>query len=161
MSAPDLRIYTSLDDLPGGARDIFAAAQRDNFALGRGWFDNLISNGLATDAEPCFAALCRGSSTLAIVPLQRQGRGSLSSLSNCYTSFYVPLVAPGEPPAETARLLGRELGGFCRAWPSVRLDALPSEWVGLDGFIAGLGDAGLRVRRFAAFGNWHEARRGG
>ncbi|HVB16534.1 MAG TPA: GNAT family N-acetyltransferase [Stellaceae bacterium] len=95
-----------------------------------------------------------------MVPLQRHGRGRLSSLSNCYTSLYAPLVAAGAPLVETAWLLGRELGGFCRAWPSIRLDALPSEWVGMDGFIAGLADAGLAVRRFADFGNWHETLRG-
>jgi CelD/BcsL family acetyltransferase involved in cellulose biosynthesis len=39
----------------------------------------------------------------------------------------------------------------------VRIEALPLEWPAIDAFIAGIGEAGLLVRRFAMFGNWHEA----
>lgn len=160
MSRPSLSIHTSLDGLPADAADIFASAGRDDYALSRGWFRNLVANGIAADAEPCLAVLSGGSSALAIVPLQRNGRGRLSSLSNCYTCFYTPLLAAWAPQRETARLLGRELAGFCRAWPSVRLDALPAEWTGIDAFIAGLTEGGLTVRRFAGFGNWHEKLQG-
>ena len=159
-AAPRLTIHTSLRELPAAAADLFAAARRQDFALGREWFHNLIANGLAPKTEPCFAVLADGSTALAIAPLQRHGRRSLGSLSNCYTSLYLPLVAPGAREAETARLLGRELGGFCRHWPSVRLDALPAEWAGMDAFVAGLTEAGLAVRRFADFGNWNESLRG-
>jgi CelD/BcsL family acetyltransferase involved in cellulose biosynthesis len=139
---------------------IFETEQRQDFAFGAAWFRNLIAHGLPPEATPCFAVLCRGSEPVAIVPLRQERRGGLGSLTNCYTCVYAPLIAGDAPVVETARLLGRELGRFCAAWPSVRLDALPQEWPGLDAFVAGVGEAGLRVRRFAGFGNWQEALHG-
>lgn len=155
---PQLSLHSSFDRLPADTQRIFDAARLDDFALGGEWFRNVVENGLPRQAKPCFAVLSRGPATAAIVPLVQQPDGSLGSLTNCYTCVYTPLIAGGLPLAETARLLGRELGRFCAGcWPIVRLDALPPEWPALEAFVAGLGEAGLLVRRFANFANWQEA----
>ncbi|HVC55964.1 MAG TPA: GNAT family N-acetyltransferase [Stellaceae bacterium] len=150
-----LSLHASLDQLPADAGDIFEAARRGDFALGAEWFRNMVETGLPPEVEPCFAVLSRGAETVAIVPLQQRHR-SLGSLTNAYTSLYMPLIAAGPAAGETARLLGREFGRLCATRPIVRLDALPLEWRALDAFEAGLRESGLQVRRFAHFGNWQQ-----
>jgi hypothetical protein len=54
----------------------------------------------------------------------------------------------------------RHIGRFLRRSPTVRLDAIPSEWPGLAPFIAGLRGARLWVQCFDHFGNWREPVRG-
>lgn len=155
--ASRLSVYTSLDELPADTLRVFDAGRRRDFALGPQWFGNLIANGLPADAVACLAVLRHGSTALAVAPMLRHGNGGLSSLTNCYTCCYTPLIAEDAPEIETARSLGRELGALCARCPAVRIEALPAEWPALDAFIAGVGEAGLLVRRFAMFGNWHEA----
>lgn len=154
-AAPSLGLFSGLDELPADARSLFATGRRCDFALGWEWFRNVVENGLPADARPCFAVLSRGQIPLAILPLQGDRKGGLAGLTNCYTCVYRPLIAEDAPPCETARLLGRELGRLCRGRPVVRLDALPVEWTAIDAFVAGVSEAGLAVRRFANFGNWH------
>lgn len=156
-AATSLSVHFSLAELTTDARRLFETGGRRDFALGAGWFRNLIANGLPPGTEPCLAVLSRGSATLAIAPMQRHKTGALGSLTNWYTCLYTPLFADGAPMAQTAQLLGRELGRLCGTRPTVRIEALPVEWPAIDAFVAGIAEAGLLVRRFAMFGNWHEA----
>jgi hypothetical protein len=45
---------------------------------------------------------------------------------------------------------------YCRRWPTVRLDALDADACWLPALFDGAALAGLVVRRFDHFGNWHE-----
>lgn len=150
--------YDGTADLPASALALLTAA--GHFDLGRGWFDNLIENGLAPGSRGLFCALQRGGEVLALMPLCRGAGGDLGSLTNLYTCLYRPLIAAGEPADALARRLGVAVGRLLRRQPLARIDGLPGEWPALDAFVGGLAAAGLAVRRFAHFGNWCEPIRG-
>jgi hypothetical protein len=152
-----LRFYPTLEALPTQCDALFAATARQNFALDRAWFGNLVDNGLEADSEPLFGVFTSGADPIALVPLQQSLRQrSIGSLTNIYTCLYSPLIPKDGIPPEIVRWLGREFGHFCRDWPVVRIDCLPTEWSGLASFCAGLSDARVAVRRFDHFGNWYE-----
>jgi hypothetical protein len=134
-------------------------AQRD-FALGREWFRNIVANGLPSHTVARFGVLKDGSTPIGIIPLQYGHAEQLSSLTNCYTCIYRPLIAPHAPSDEVAHLLGSALGDLCASRSLVRIDCLPSDWAGLEAFITGLRTAGIAVRRFDQFGNWYQPMQG-
>jgi hypothetical protein len=84
--------------------------------------------------------------------MQTSADGEFVSLTTPYTCLYHPLATTADDFAEFA--------DACRAWPTTRLDALPEDWQQLDTCIGAARSAGLAVRRFNHFGNWHEAVRG-
>ena len=79
----------------------------------------------------------------------------MSGLTTPYTVLYQPLTAPGLDAAGL-RAVGGALGRACRAWSTLRLDALDADWPGLDPLLAGARAAGLVAQRFDHFGNWYE-----
>jgi hypothetical protein len=147
-----------IECLPARCDDLFASGE--DFCLGRAWFRNMTASGLAAGTQGSFALLMEGGEATAMLPLQRGAKGELQSLTNCYSCLYRPLIAPAEHAGETARRLGHAVGRLFARRPQVRIECLPSDWPALDGFIDGLRAAGLSVRRFAHFGNWHEPVRG-
>jgi Acetyltransferase (GNAT) domain len=151
------QIHSRLEDLPGACGGIFEA--QHDFSLSREWFRNMVANGLPGDIHARFGVLMDGSSAIGIIPLQENDAAELSSLTNCYTCIYRPLIAP-QAPDEAAHLLGSALGSFCASRPLVRIECLPLDWVGLEAFVSGLRMAGLSVRRFNQFGNWYEPMQG-
>jgi hypothetical protein len=139
-SAPDL------DALPAGW------AAPDNFFAGEAWWRTVLAAGMQAGAEARFL-LCADA---VLMPLQLlDGGRTLQSLTNPYTGLYQPLLAPGIDEA-TLRRAGIEFGRFCRAWPTVRLDALADDFFQLAPLLAGARRAGMLASRFAHFGNWHE-----
>jgi len=74
------------------------------------------------------------------------------SLTTPYTQSWAPLAAPGAD----WRRGGQELGRLWRGTPPGRLDTLDPSLPNLDAFEAGLRAAGLRTRRYAHLGQWHE-----
>jgi len=139
-SAPDL------DALPNGW------AAHDNFFATETWWRTMLAAGMPADAEARFL-LCANA---VLMPLQLlDGGRTLHSLTNPYTGLYQPLLAPGLDAAALRRA-GIEFGRFCRAWPTVRLDALAEDCPGLTPLLAGARRAGMLASRFAHFGNWHE-----
>jgi len=155
VQMPTLGVYHGLDELPSGCRWLFDTHLHQDFALCMEWFRNMIANGLSPRTEAWFGVLSEGTTPVGVLPLQRQGK-ELRSLTNCYTCYYTPLISPIPPLVNVARGLGRELGRICGGQSSVRLDALPANWSGLDSFIEGVQAGGLLVRRFDHFGNWYE-----
>ncbi len=112
------------------------------------WFDLTLAHALPAEATPLLA-LGGG----AVLPLCREAGGRLAALVTPYSLTWRPLFAPGADP----RAAGRAIGRLFRRGPPVRLDSLPPEAPGLEPFLAGLGEAGLRLLRYDHFGNWHEA----
>lgn len=150
----------SLDAPTAGCAALFAAAAEESVFLGAGWFRTVLDHALPAGAEPCFVAFPSATAPLALFPLQLlHGGRRLQSLTTPYTCLFRPLLAAGVDGA-TAQQAGAALGRFCRAWPLVRLDALPAEWPMLEPWLAGVRQAGLSVARFEHFANWHEAVRG-
>ena len=150
----DLVLAPSLDAMPPGCAALFSA----NPLASAGWYRTAAAHALPAGAAACFAVLVQDGQPCALVPL-RQDSGRLSSLTTPYTCVHWPLLHRGAAPALVQAAACR-FGQFCRAWPTVRLDAIPAEWEHLTPFLAGLREAGLRVQRFEHFGNWHEPVRG-
>jgi hypothetical protein len=148
MSALELSAFASLDRLPAVCEALFPA---DPFGC-KAWYDTTIAHALPDDAAPCFAAVTDHGEPVALAPLLRTGR-RLRSMTTPYSCVYLPVLLRDD---SFAQAVGRCLGRFCRAWPTVRLDAIPQEWPALGPFIDGLQQAGLWVQRFDHFGNWHE-----
>ncbi len=149
--ATRLILAESIDALPPGCEALFPS---DPFAS-LGWYRTVSEHALPTGVAACFAVLTQDGQPQAVVPLARQHDGDrLGSLTTPYSCVYWP--SSGGAGTASSRIVGRQLGRVCRAWPTVRLDAIPAEWPDLAAFIDGLRAAGLRVQRFDHFVNRHE-----
>ena len=152
-----IETFASVHSLPPGALTLLAAAE--GLFAGRPWWEVVLADAMPDAAEACFVTIRSGDDVVAVVPMARRG-GRLDSLTTPYTCTYTPLLAAGlNHPARVAAMAA--FARFCRRCGGVtRLDAVPEEWDGLPGLLAGARKAGLRVLRFAHFGNWHEDVRG-
>jgi CelD/BcsL family acetyltransferase involved in cellulose biosynthesis len=149
----ELILAQSIDNLPQGCGALLPS---DPFTSAA-WYRIAAAHALPDDAIPCFAVLSQDGRPCAVIPLLRQGGGrGLTSLTTPYTCVYRPLLAMDAEP-ELLEAAGQRFGQFCHGWPTVRLDAVPSEWPGLPAFLSGLRQSGLWVQTFQHFGNWHEA----
>ncbi|HZU91422.1 MAG TPA: hypothetical protein VE993_19380, partial [Stellaceae bacterium] len=160
MAAPPPMTATlcrAIERLPASGAALFENGQ--DFCLGMAWFRNMVANGLPSGSQAFFEVLMRGGEAVAVLPLQQGATGELHSLTNCYTCLYRPLIAT-EGAGDIAHRLGRAAGSLFSRQPLVRIECLPADWPALDAFVDGLGTAGLAIRRFDHFGNWHEPIRG-
>src|SRR5271168_2627701 len=155
-----LAVFDALTDLPRGARALFdRAPDRDLFCTTT-WFETVLACGMTADAAPRFVACGgpggRAAGPVALLPMQVQagGRG-LASLTTLYTCRYQPLCDPGVDAAALTSAF-TDFARYCRAWPTVRLDALDADAPWLPALLDGAAFAGLACRKFAHFGNWHE-----
>ncbi len=149
--ATRLVLAGSLDALPPGCEALFPS---DPFAS-MAWYRTVSDHALPAGIAACFAVLTQDGRPQAVVPLARQHDGGrLGSLTTPYSCVYWP--SWGGAGLASSQAVGRELGRVCRAWPTVRLDAIPGEWPDLAAFIDGLRAAGLRVQRFDHFVNRYE-----
>ncbi len=147
--------YERLAALPVPLAALFAPIDADLFAS-RAWYEASIADALPPDAAPLFVPAGQA----ALFPMRRdEGGRRLQSLTTPYSCLYRPLLREGLDDA-ALREAGRAFGAFCRDWPVVRLDALPADWPPLGPLCAGIRAAGMVVRRFDHFGNWHEMLRG-
>ncbi len=148
--------FASFDSLPTDCAPLLAAAGRQSLHCSETWFRIAIAHALASDVTPCLALYAEHCEPIVLFPLLiGSGGRTLESLTNVYTVLWQPLVAAGASPAAVERA-GRALGAFCRAWPTVRLDALDGASPDLPPLLAGLRAAGLLVECFDHFGNWHQ-----
>ncbi len=137
------------DDWPPLA-SLVAAGGHASLFLGATWWRTMLEAGLAPGERPRFLAVHRGGRpVLALALVSGPWRGT-ASLANAYTCLWRPLAE--EASVADAAAIGHVL----RREGLVRLDAIPAEWPGLAAFAAGLREAGLTVRRFRHFANWHE-----
>ena len=143
------------DTLPPDAASLFPAADDDPFAS-RAWYRAVVAHAMPEDAAASFL-LCRiDGRPVALFPMRVFANGrALASLTTPYTCLYHPLVAGGLDSA-TLQQAFAAFARFCRAWPIIRIDAMPADWSGLPTCMAAIGAASLTTRRFNHFGNWHE-----
>ncbi|MFL1463379.1 GNAT family N-acetyltransferase [Roseococcus sp. DSY-14] len=131
---------------PPGA-DAALPAPAEEFFLSRPWFTLAAAAALPPGARP-EAREARG----LWLMLRRQGR-RLDSLCTPYSQGWAPLAAPGAD----WHAAGEALGSLWRGAPPGVLEGLDPALPGLPAFAEGLRAAGLRTRRFAQAGQWHEA----
>ena len=153
-TVPRLESFASPEALPPDIDVLFDAAP-DLFSRAA-WWRAVLAHAMPDGTQACFL-LCRiGAMPAALFPLRRPSSGrSLDSLTTPYTCRYAPLLHPALDDA--ARLaVFTAFGRFCRDWATTRLDALPADWPALGACMDGAHAAGLAVRQFDHFGNWHE-----
>jgi Acetyltransferase (GNAT) domain len=135
--------FVPVDDVAGLLSDA-----RDDLFASLAWYRTVLDCGMADRGDARF--LLTGSS---VFPMQVvDGRRSLASLTTLYSCRWRPVVSDGSAFAAFARV--------CRGWPLTRLDALPVDWPHRVACADAARAAGLAVRQFDHFGNWHEDVRG-
>ncbi len=140
--------HAAIDTLPADCDALFATAT--SLFARRAWWRIAVSDALPAGARPDFVLIRRGGRPAGLFPMLRQA--GLTAFTTPYTCLYTPLIAADADPVAVCRAFGR----YCKANASTRLDALPLEWPYRDAAIAGFRAAGLAVRPFDHFGNWHE-----
>lgn len=125
------------------------------FQSSRSWYEALVAAALPPGTQPWFWMISDASRPLLLLPMLAGPARRLSSLTTAYTTLFQPMAAPGITAAEL-HAAGAAVGRRCRAHPHAVLEALDAGWPGLPPFLAGLRSAGLTVRRYDHFGNWHE-----
>ena len=151
-----LAVYDGLVDLPPDARTLFDRAPGSDVFCGTVWFETVLGCGMAADAAPRFVVCGGAPGGVVVLPMQTQENGRcLSSLTTPYTCRYQPLCDPGADPAALAAAFA-SFAAYCRAWPTVRLEALDAGAPWLPALLAGAASAGLASRQFDHFGNWYE-----
>jgi len=147
MRCADTACVATIDALPATAQALFAEPQDDLFAS-LDWYRVVLACGMPNDAAARF--LFCGSA--AVFPMQTvdNGRG-FGSLTTLYTCLYSPLIT-----AAVGKVFA-EFACACRSHALTRIDALPADWPHRAACIEAARDAGLSVRQFDHFGNWHEA----
>ncbi len=142
-----------LHEVPGEWDALFAAGP--GFQSSRAWFEATVEAALPPGCRAEFL-LCRADGRpVAMLPLLRGPGRQARGLSTVYTCLFQPLLARGLADRDIRRA-GAALGGYCRRWPTLVLDALDPSWPGLPPLLAGMRDGGLLARRFEHFGNWHQ-----
>lgn len=125
------------------------------FQSSRAWYEALLAAALPPGAQPQFWMVSDAGRPLLLLPMLAGPGRHLSSLTTAYTTLSQPLVAPGLTAAEL-HAAGAAVARLFRAYPHAVLEALDADWSGLTPLLAGLRSAGLGVRTYHHFGNWHE-----
>jgi CelD/BcsL family acetyltransferase involved in cellulose biosynthesis len=152
----DVAEFGDLGDLPPAARALFDRAPEQDLFASPAWFETVRACGMAPDAAPNFVVCGSPVQPVMLMPMQIAGGGlRLSSLTTPYTCRFQPLCDPDADPAALAAAF-TAFARYCRAWPTVRLDALDFDAPWLPHLLRGAAAAGLATRQFSHFGNWHE-----
>jgi hypothetical protein len=148
-------VFGDLAALPEAAAALFDRTPDRDMFCDTAWFATVLGCGMAPGATPCFLVCGEAASPAVMLPMQRLSGGQLVSLTTPYTCRYQPLC---DAHADAASLTAgfASFACYCRAWPTVRLDALDVAAPWLPALLDGAGSAGLASRRFDHFGNWHE-----
>jgi hypothetical protein len=140
--------FGSIAELPAMARGLFGARLFDSVV----WYSAV--EAAAVPAGGVAAYLVVGAPPVAVVSMLRGPHGA-ASLTTPYTCLWSLLTAPGVS-AGGLHAVGYALGRWCRAWATVRLDAMDAGDARWGHVLRGVRDAGLVVLRFDHFGVWQE-----
>lgn len=150
--APSHKSVTALtpiaqERLPDDCDAWLAAPDGGDVFATRLWYDTLLSHAMPRQAQPMLARTGQGA---GLLPLLRQN-GRLQSLTGPYSLEWRPLLAAG-----AATAAGTALGGWLRHRAPLRLEAMADDVVEMEELLAATADRGIKVQRYAHFGNWHE-----
>jgi Acetyltransferase (GNAT) domain len=114
-----IKRYAHPRDFPRDVAALFARAEDLDIESGPSWYANLVDTVVQEPALAGFYVLHRGSRAVAALPLLRVRRSlgcELHSLSNFYTSLYMPVLAEDAVAADLTALLH----GVVQYHPDVR-----------------------------------------
>ncbi len=85
--------YDQWGQLPENANSLFERASKDSVFISRSWLENLTNHALTENQTLLLACVLEDDHVLAILPMIKHAQGSLSSLSNNFTTLYSLLIA--------------------------------------------------------------------
>ena len=159
------KLFSGFDDLTPPFRALFDGAGRDCFFLGLPWFRNFADTVCGPNDEMVIVGIESHGAALGALVLRRARRvGPLrpklvTSLTNIYTTYYAPLLAPGLDGTSVAAVcaaFARALAALRPRINLIRIDSLAHEEVACDALRSGLRAAGFACEQFFHFGNWFE-----
>jgi len=142
-----------LDTLPATARALLRDDGPAGIFGGDTWFRTVLAHAMPAGGTSLFLLATQAGLPRGILPL-RMAAGAVASLTTPYSCAFSPALA-GTPDDAARAAVCTALARACRAWPVVRLDALDPDDPNVRALIRGARAAGLLVRWFDHFGNWH------
>jgi Acetyltransferase (GNAT) domain len=154
VPAARVRIYENVSDLPESYVSFFAKNAERSFFLSLPWYQNFCRTALApsekirifalessdSPASPLAALLTRHQSSLKFRSRM------LSSLSNFYTSLYMPLISSPRYSASFLSALSQAIVDDPVSW-----DLIDLKWLERDA----LNSSGMIVQSYFCAGNWY------
>ncbi len=92
----DFITYKQWEQLPDSAKLLFAEAEKNSLFLSRIWLEPLSKHSLEQDQSLLLACVIKDKAVLAILPMILCKQGSLSALSNRFTTLYSVLTRSRE-----------------------------------------------------------------
>ena len=97
-------LYSQWSQLPESANILFAQGEQESLFFSRIWLENLTAHALTENQSILLACAVENESFLAILPMMICAEGSLSTLSNNFTSLYSLLISNNNKDAILACL---------------------------------------------------------
>jgi CelD/BcsL family acetyltransferase involved in cellulose biosynthesis len=145
-----IETFARVEDLPEDTAPLFETST--TFFSTRAWWRTVLAHAIPPGAVPRLLLIRRDGAPGGLFPMiQDCPAGGFCALTTPYTCLYEPLIARTGTSSE---LLFAAFARYCRAFPTVRLDAL--DQASEPAIARGGKQAGLAVARFDHFGNWHE-----
>lgn len=147
--------FTDFDSIPNDYHFLFEIGADISFDLNFWWFQLLTNTALLEDEKLIIYAVRDLETDInrLLLPLLRDGH-SLRSLSNFYTSLYLPLIS-----GDKKSLLLQKIFYCVRSCeariPSLNLSPMPVDEEIYEEVFQALKDAGWKPFRYFCFGNWY------
>lgn len=165
-----VRVYSSIEKLPGSWCALLEAAGEKNFFLGCDWFANFTATALDASTEPRFygveaedgrplmiAALqSPASEEGAILRYKIQRSGSLSALANFHSCEFGVALAESADLGETLLKFTAYLRSESPAWSFVEINSLDHDSPLFSSLLHAFRRTGFVVGTRFHFGNWYD-----
>ncbi len=158
--------YSSFEALPMVYDGLFEQGGRESFCLTRPWFENLAANILGPDARLRLVGAETGGPdprALALMVGRHRdqdpsagGARTFTSLSNCYSMVFAPLVAAGADPAQVLGMLAQAIRDTRPRYDALRFQPLDRASPLFGALQDALRAAGLVVQPYFHCGIWYE-----
>lgn len=142
---------------PSEVMSLFAQAAKESLEISQPWYDNLFQSVFKTHPGASLWVLRKDGQTVAALPVlvDTAGPGQrLTALSNYYTAYYTPTLAPSLRSEELAVLV-RHLLLHHRRLGSLRFEPMDPHSDGYHRLIRALELNGLVCVRYFRFANWY------
>ena len=142
---------------PNEVSALFAQAARDSLEISQPWYDNLFQTVFKAHPDAALWVLSKGGQMVAAIPVLVDPAGPgqrLTALSNYYTAYFMPTLAPGVRGEDLALLL-RQILRHHRRLGSMRFEPLDPQADGFHRLVQALELNGLACVHYFKFANWY------